>query len=290
MERLRRLLTENQKFADVMWAVRGRQLAILDYPVDSRPRYGHGNPPHERLHQLISHNDPDYAQFLKRALSYREALASIPVRTSTVTSSPSWVNGWLPAMDVVANYTVLAERRPGRYIEIGSGESTKLARRTIEDNDLSTRLMSIDPHPRAEVDRLCDLVVRDQLENADLSVFADLEPGDVVFFDGSHRSFMNSDVTVFFLEVLPNLPAGVVVGLHDIELPWDYPPSWSGRYYNEQYLLAVYLMARNRPESIVFPVRHATITPELCGILEPLWSEPRLSRLDQVGGGFWFTT
>ena len=183
---------------------------------------------------------------MERALEYREAFRAIPMRSSEITSRPIWVNGWLPAMDMLANYTVLAENDPLRYVEIGSGESTKLARRAIDERGLRTRLTSIDPHPRAEVDRLCDAVVRHKLEDADLAVFAECEPGDVIFFDGSHRSFMNSDVSVFFLEILPSLPPGVIVGLHDIELPWDYPTSWSGRFYNEQYLLAVYLLTVNR--------------------------------------------
>jgi hypothetical protein len=290
MENLRRLLTENKSFADVMWVIRGRQLAILDYPVDARPRYGHGSPAHPRLRELVSRNDAAYAHFLKQALTHQDALAAIPVRSVEVTSEPTWVNGWLPAIDVVANYTVLVEHGPARYVEIGSGESTKLARRAIEDAGLPTRLTSIDPHPRAEVDRLCDTIVRSRLEDADLSTFADLESGDIVFFDGSHRSFMNSDVTVFFLEVLPELPEGVIVGLHDIELPWDYPSAWSGRFYNEQYLLAVYLLTRDQPESILFPVRHASVTPELAGVLDPLWAVPDLAELERVGGGFWFRT
>ena len=49
----------------------------------------------------------------------------------------------------------------------------------------------------------------------------------MVFFDGSHRTFMNSDATVFFLEVLPTLPAGTLVGIHDIYLPDDYPADWT---------------------------------------------------------------
>ena len=65
-----------------------------------------------------------------------------------------------------------------------------------------------------------------------------LSAGDMVFIDNSHRAFQNSDVTVFFTEVLPALPAGVAYGIHDIFLPDDYPAGWSDRFYNEQYLLA----------------------------------------------------
>ena len=38
---------------------------------------------------------------------------------------------------------------------------------------------------------------------------------------------MNSDVTVFFCEILSVLPKGLVFGFHDIYLPFDYPDIWS---------------------------------------------------------------
>ncbi len=76
----------------------------------------------------------------------------------------------------------------------------------------------------------------------DLALFRELQAGDVLFIDSSHRCFMNSDVTVLFLEVLPNLPPGVLVQVHDIFIPYDYPREWVERYYAEQYLLSCYLL------------------------------------------------
>ena len=51
-------------------------------------------------------------------------------------------------------------RRPRRFIEIGSGNSTKFARRAIRDHWLNTSIVSIDPFPRSEIDAICDEVVR----------------------------------------------------------------------------------------------------------------------------------
>lgn len=34
---------------------------------------------------------------------------------------------------------------------------------------------------------------------------------------------MNSDVTVFFIDILPRLRSGVIGHVHDITLPYDYP-------------------------------------------------------------------
>ena len=124
-----------------------------------------------------------------------------------------------------AIYSFLRSRRPATYLEIGSGNSTKFAARARQDGRLDTKIVSIDPSPRAEVDALCDEVIRSPFELADLSVLDRLVPGDIVFFDGSHRVFMNSDVAAFFLDAVPRLPAGVLIGVHDIYLPDDYEPA-----------------------------------------------------------------
>src|SRR5260221_641898 len=84
---------------------------------------------------------------------------------------------------------------------------------------------------------VCDEVIRMHCEDLGADFFAQLGPSDLLFADNSHRSFPSSDVTVFFLEIVPALPAGLVYGIHDIFLPQDYPRDWAGRMYNEQYLL-----------------------------------------------------
>lgn len=56
--------------------------------------------------------------------------------------------------------TALAAGNPATYLEVGSGNSTRFARRAITVHGLRTRIVSIDPEPRAVVDELCDEVVR----------------------------------------------------------------------------------------------------------------------------------
>src|ERR1700733_3021445 len=103
---------------------------------------------------------------------------------------------------------MLVRSAPARYMEIGSGYSTRFARHAIQTVGLSTVIASLDPKPRAGIDALCDTVIRRRLEEADLAVFDQLEAGDILFFDGTHRALTNSDVTVFFLELLPRLKPG----------------------------------------------------------------------------------
>jgi hypothetical protein len=129
------------------------------------------------------------------------------------------------------------------FLEIGSGTSTLFAKAALLHHGKDTKVISIDPEPRVDVDAACDEIFRTRLEEIDLTLFDMLQPGDTLFVDNSHRSFMNSDVTTFMLDVLPRLKPGVLVGIHDVFLPYDYYETWKERGYNEQYLLGCYLIS-----------------------------------------------
>ena len=203
---------------------------------------------------------------------------------------PSWANDWLPALDGAAIYAFIRSRAPALYVEIGSGISTKFAARARRDGQLETRIVSIDPQPRADVEALCDRALRMPLEAADLSVFDELSDGDVLFLDGSHRTFMNSDATVFFLEVLPQLAGGVLVGVHDVFLPYDYPAEFADRYYSEQYLLAAHLLAGNQALEPVLAdlLRESRSRARIAR--RALWSDRRLDGIEPHGHAFWLRT
>lgn len=258
----------------------------LDYEVNCVPRYGYGKPPHPLLYEIIDRNRQGYRNLLESFLAYRDDLLRIPLDPRTV-EDPSWHNVWMAGLDAVALYSLLRNNGPDRYIEVGSGYSTRFARRAIRDHGLRTHLTSIDPNPRAEIDALCDRVLRERLEDTELGLFDELDAGDIVFFDGSHRSFMNSDVTVAFLEVLPRLRAGVFVQFHDICLPWDYPPQFREMYYSEQYLLASYLLAEGPSIEIVLPNFFVSIEPELHHVLDPVWDRFTWSAAPTNGLSFW---
>ena len=266
------------------------QLVVLDYPVETTPRYGYGRPPHRLLHDILDRRRADYEKTLQSFLELRQDLLTIPTEAGDGRAEVSWINRWIPGLDAVALYGFVRQERPRRYVEIGSGISTTFVRRAIDDADLATTTVSIDPRPRAEIDAICDEVVRSRLENADLSLFERVEPGDIVFFDGSHRAFTNSDVVVFFLEVLPALAPGVLVQIHDITLPYDYPPDWSQRFYSEQYVLAASLLAEGSQFEVVLPNAFVTADPDLRRILEPLWSDPAMRGVPTHGESFWLRT
>ncbi len=260
---------------------------LIDYPLRPEPRYGYGKPPHPRINRLLNHNRQTYIGNLEYIRGLGTLFREIP-EAAEDDAVPRWHNPWISGFDAVTLCSFLALNNPGRYVEIGSGESTRFARWTVNRLRLRTTVTSIDPHPRGEIDSLCDRLLRNRVENIDLSVFFELQPGDIVFVDSSHRVLMNSDVTVVFLDILPNLRPGVLVHFHDIFLPDDYPPDWIGRYYSEQYLLAVYLLAGGKTVEVLQPNYFISRDPELSRFLEPLWED--LPHISRHGASFWLMT
>ena len=101
---------------------------------------------------------------------------------------------------------------------------------------------------------------------------------------------MNSDATVFFLEVLPQLAGGVLVGVHDVFLPYDYPRDFANRSYSEQYLLAAHLIAGNPALEPALPTFYASRHPELGSLADSVWSDRRLEGIEPGGHAFWLRT
>ncbi len=254
-------------------------LVQIDYPPRPRVRHGHGLPAHPRLAALLAAGDYRPAA---------QALANLAPDLATIANNadparpdqPWWDSIWLPQLDAGILCAMLAHHRPARLLEIGSGMSTRFARWTINRFATGTHLHSIDPEPRAEIDAICDQVTRCGLEQTDIGLFLSLKEGDILFFDGSHRSFQNSDVTVFFTEILPELASGVIVHIHDIFLPYDYPPDWLGRLYNEQYLLAAMLLAGQTRYDILWPGAFVADMAAINALLPPPFHDGR-------GGSFW---
>jgi len=215
----------------------------------------------EMLTKRIMRDAAEIRALYRKIRELRPQLSKISTHKINETD-PFWVNNWLPAPDAAIIYTLIATGQPRLYLEIGSGNSTKFARRAQRDFKTGTQIVSIDPSPRAEIDSLCDRIIRHSVERLDISKVADLvRPGDVVFVDDSHRSFQNSDSTVCCIELFAALPAGCHFGVHDVFLPFDYPSSFIDRYYNEQYLMMMYLLG-GATEDAVIGLTHLTSTNE----------------------------
>lgn len=223
------------------------------YPVTPRPRWGHGLPVHKGILHAIERYRSTYENSLEEIARHSEALYGVPYYSAEGALQPCWGNTWFSCLDAASLLGFLLARRPSRYLEIGSGNSTLFARHAITVGGLSTTLTSIDPKPRVGIDAICDEVIRSPLEDCDPAIFDSLRPGDFLFFDGSHRVFTNSDTTALFFDILPRLRPGIIVHLHDIFLPSDYPVQWNGRLYSEQYLLGAMLLCGAPPFKILLP-------------------------------------
>jgi len=151
--------------------------------------------------------------------------------------------------DAIFYASMLRRFRPRRIIEVGSGHSSTLALDVIDQFlDPATELTLIEPHPQV-VEQLvpaADLrgrLIRARVQNLPHETFEVLESGDILFIDSTHVSRPGSDVNFLLLEILPLLKSGVLVHIHDIFYPFEYPAQWilEGRSWNEAYLLHAFL-------------------------------------------------
>ncbi len=268
-------------------ASRENRLFITDYAYFPAPRELEKAAGGRQVDAIFRRHLPSIAATMQGIARHADALQRIP-REESGPLSPFWANPWFPPFDGSALYGILAETKPRRYIEVGSGISTRFARQAVKDLGLETRIISIDPHPHNAVEGLCDETIVKRAEDMPASFWAGLSADDMVFIDNSHRCFPGSDVTVFFTEVMPALPEGVVYGIHDIFLPQDYPAEWNDRFYSEHYLLMMYLLGGGGHDQILLPVRWAWREPELHGALSALWDRKDLfDGLWTHGGAFW---
>jgi hypothetical protein len=266
----------------------------LDYEFSPSPRYGHGKAAHAALYQIIDGKRANFEQYLTRFASFQEDFRDIPLGESPeAPEKPYWGNGYFPGVDAISLHCMLCIQRPRTFCEIGSGHSTRFARYAIELHKLPTQIISIDPHPRAEIDAICDIAVRQPVEDLPPEYFDSLESGDVLFIDSSHRSFTNSDVTALYLDILPRLQAGVLIHIHDIFLPYDYPQEWSDRFYNEQYLLACVLLTQNPSYEIQLANTFITHDPQLNCLVSQVFNHPAMAEAAQydwvskIGWSLW---
>lgn len=155
-------------------------------------------------------------------------------------------------------YNLIRLKKPGRVFEIGSGHSTLMAIKAINKNrdelpGYRCRHLCFEPYEQPWLEELGVEVMRQRVEDADRAIFSDLGNGDILFIDSSHIIRPQGDVLFEYLELLPALNAGVIVHIHDIFSPRDYPSEWlkdEVRLWNEQYLLEAFL-TNNRDWKVI---------------------------------------
>ena len=145
-------------------------------------------------------------------------------------------------------YLIIRNTKPKRIIEIGSGFSTLIAVEAIKKNSeegVITQLTCIEPFEFTWLEDINGIeVIRKKVEEMPLDFFGTLESGDILFIDSSHMIRTGNDVLFEYLYLLPVLKKGVLIHIHDIFTPNDYPQQWvkaEKRFWNEQYLLEAFL-------------------------------------------------
>jgi len=146
-------------------------------------------------------------------------------------------------------YNIIRLKKPKTIIEIGSGQSTKIAQLAIKNNQqvdpaYQCEHICVEPYENPWLEELGITIVREKVEDIDQEIFKKMGVNDILFIDSSHMIRAQGDVLYEYLELLPILNNGVIVHIHDIFSPRDYPRSWvidQVRFWNEQYLLEAFL-------------------------------------------------
>jgi len=205
---------------------------------DTLPGAGNRGP-YRQIDAFMKQKEPEFLNILHSLDQYSSIFSSFGQQPPP---APRWEQDWFPRLDAAVAYGLVRNHQPSRIIEVGSGHSTRFMMGAIQDGSLSTKFTSIDPAPRATIETLPIDVVRNTVQQAPIALFAKLRKGDILFIDSSHISMPGSDVDLLFLEILPSLPSGVLVHIHDIFLPDDYPKHWDWRGYNEQQAIAPFFL------------------------------------------------
>lgn len=188
-------------------------------------------PSYDALEPAFVAAEPTFSAMLDAMDRHADALRAIGGEPPP---EPRWNQDWFPRLDAAAAYVFVRETKPARIVEVGSGHSTRFMARASRDGGLATEITTIDPQPRADIEGTGAVVVRSTVQDAGPAPFTALAEGDILFIDSSHILMPGTDVDLLFNHVLPALPLGVMVHIHDIFLPDGYPPEWEWRGYNEQ--------------------------------------------------------
>lgn len=174
-------------------------------------------------------------------------------------------NGFFESVDTEIAYSMIRENEPKRVIEVGGGNSTQVINAALQENDQEYEHLIIEPDPTPAINGVDAKLIESEVQDVPMSVFDSLTEDDVLFIDSTHVARIGSDVLYECLNVIPQLDEGVLLHIHDIFLPYEYPRSWFTKYrwsFNEQYFVQALLTGRD-DEVLWSTYRHHKEHPEL---------------------------
>ncbi|WP_178133780.1 class I SAM-dependent methyltransferase [Vineibacter terrae] len=163
--------------------------------------------------------------------------------------------------DATVLYCMLRHFKPRRLIEVGSGFSSVCALDTIDRYLGDVTCTFIDPHPGLllsllePADRSRIRIIGSEIQDVALETFDTLDAGDLLFIDSTHVAKTGSDVVHELFAILPRLKPGVIVHLHDIHYPFEYPKAWVvdlNYSWNEVYAIRAFLSYNSAFEVLFF--------------------------------------
>ncbi len=187
--------------------------------------------------------------------TFRESFVSeysqIPLAETADPFQYHLIGGKFEAIDGYILYCMVRYLKPKRIIEIGSGDSTLLMAAAAQKNNNDAIIRSIEPFPNEKLKKgfpgLTEVIAK-KVQEVFPALFSELEPNDILFIDSSHVLKIDGDVKYEYAQILPKLKSGVIIHIHDIFLPKDYPKQFIYGLlfmFNEQYL--VQTMLANNP-------------------------------------------
>ena len=163
-------------------------------------------------------------------------------------------NGTFPTPDAEIYAAMIADFAPRRIVEIGAGFSTLIAAKVTSGQGGSCEIVVVDPEPRTDV--------RDRVDRIENRPVEDVAAGDLplcaqtlLFIDSSHIARAGGDIPHLFNAILPTAPPGVLVHVHDVFIPYDYPPFCREHLYTEQYVLQA-LLAHSPRYRVLFATHY----------------------------------
>jgi hypothetical protein len=207
----------------------------------------------------IAFDLPAMATLLERLLAtYGEEYARLPQYDAIKAErrGPGFTR-----VDALVLYLMLRDRKPTRYLEVGSGLSTWYASQAAARNAADGRPMAmtvVDPYLSAATRALPGVeAVAREAQDLPAEWYAErVRPGDVLFIDSTHIVRIDGEVPHLVLEVLPALAPDVLVQVHDVHLPYNVPVDSTAyvsdrqwpMLFTEAMLVQAYLCGNARTE------------------------------------------
>lgn len=196
--------------------------------------------------------------FLKNIFPKYQEEYKFPLKKTKIPYEFYINNGWFSSVDAEVLHCMIRYFLPNKIIEIGSGMSTfVLARASLfnyktsvnnKESRIKTELFTIDPYPKKVIRKGfpgLDKFVQKKVEDVNMNIFLELEKNDIIFIDSSHVVKIGGDVNFIYLDLLTRLKKGVIIHIHDIFLPCEYPKRnilKSHLFWTEQYILHAFLI------------------------------------------------